>query len=90
MGPYGAPFFVFTDSSALADELAHWLLGIDKIAALWRCDQYREAELKLLVQLASNGNDLHCLVLLSLCINSLNRSEQYRCLMSICEKAWVL
>ena len=62
------------------DELALELtsfVGTDQIAALWRCDQYHEAELRLLVRLADDEDDLNCLVLLSLCADSLNRSAQY-------------
>ena len=63
------------------DELAlekTGLIGTDRIAALWRCDQYREAELRLLARLADDKDDFFCLVLLCLCTSSLNRSAQYR------------
>ena len=56
------------------------LSGTDKIAALWRCDQYRDAELEILPRLADHQNDLNCLILLSLCAESLKRMAQHRLL----------
>lgn len=52
------------------------LVGIDKIAALWRCDYYQKAELSLLSRLATDGDDLESLVLLALCAQSLKRKSQ--------------
>ena len=59
------------------------LVGIDQIAAMWRCDQYREAELSLLTRLAIDGDELNSLVLLALCSQSLKRTKQYSCLLKI-------
>ena len=66
------------------DELAlehNKLVGSDQIAALWRCDYYREAELALTTRLAVDSNDLDNLVLLALCAQSLNRTRQHSALL---------
>lgn len=57
------------------------LVGTDKIAGLWRCDHYREAELSLLPSLAIEGDDINSLVLLALCADSLNRTSQHSLLL---------
>ena len=56
------------------------LHGTDRITALWRCDQFHDAELKILPRLADCPNDFDCLILLSLCAESLGRSVQHRLL----------
>ena len=53
----------------------------DRIAALWRREQFREAELEILPRLADNQNDLNCLILLALCSESCDRSAQHRLLL---------
>ena len=92
MGPFGALFFVFTDSSALADELGLYpesTYGTDRIAALWRCDQFHDAELEILPRLADVQNDfLNCLILLSLCAESLERSAQHRLLIEYLSRSF--
>ena len=63
------------------DELAliqNRLSGTERIAALWRCGRFRDAELKILPLLAVRPNDLNCLILLSLCAESLKRTVQYQ------------
>ena len=57
------------------------LVGSDYIAALWRCDNYREAESALLMRLAVDGNDFDSLVLLALCAQSLKRTNQHSALL---------
>ena len=67
------------------DELCHIqheLSGIDQIASLWRCDQYRDAEFRVLARLANDQDDFHCLILLSLCAESLKRSAQHHSLLN--------
>ena len=40
--------------------------GTDRIAAMWRCDQFHDAELEILLRLADHPNDFDCLILVSL------------------------
>ena len=82
MGSFGTPFFLSLPillrwPDELSD-LHNQLSGTDKIAALWRCDQFHDAELRILPRLAERQNDLKCLILLALCAESLKRSVQHR------------
>lgn len=85
MGSFGTPFFLSLPVLLRwPDELAREqekFFGVDHIAALWRCDQYREAELRILSRLADDHDDLNCLILLSLCAESLQRSAQHHALL---------
>ena len=57
------------------------LIGIDKIACLWRLDKYHEAELQILAQLPDGHDHFYHLILLSLCAESQNRSAQLHSLL---------
>ena len=86
MGSFGAPFFLslpillrWPDDLVRAENKFQ---GFDQIAAWWRCDEYRKAELALLPLLARDEGDVNSLSLLSLCAESTRRSTQHRALLN--------